>query len=352
MKLRMSVLALFCALAALPACVAPRASAQGTGPAGAGSTVAALGAAVTPTDPLFAADAWRFTRTQLPAAWAAGTGGLVTIAVVDTGVSPVGDLAGATVLPGYNAMTGTADVADDNGHGTAVASVIAGEADNGLGSAGVCWGCRILPVKVLGADGSGSTATVAAGVDWAVDHGAQVVNLSLGGTESDPMLADAVAYAESKNVVVVAAAGNNDTTAPEYPADYPGVVSVAASDQGDNRASYSDFGSWVQLAAPGCAVAQNVDTTFAIWCGTSIAAPIVSGIAGLALSDAPSAGASQVESALYAKADAVPGGYVAHGRVDALGALQALGVAPAATQAAKVAKAKHTVVHGRVARAG
>ena len=349
MKLRMSVLALFCALAALPACVAPRASAQDTGLPGGGATVSALGAAVTPTDPLYALTSWVFTRTQLPAAWSAGTGGPVTIAVVDTGVSPVGDLAAGAVLPGYNAMTGTGDVADDNGHGTAVASVIAGRADNGLGSAGVCWDCRILPVKALGADGSGSTASVAAGVDWAVDHGAQIVNLSLGGTQSDPLLADAVAYAESRGVLVVAAAGNGDTSAPEYPADYPGVVSVAASDQEDARASYSNYGGWVQLAAPGCAVAQDVDSTFGVWCGTSIAAPVVAGIAGLALSDAPAASAAQVAGALAAKAAAVPGGYVAHGRVDAAGALQALGVALPALQAAG---ARHAVVHGRVARDG
>ena len=388
MKLRMSVLALFCALAALPAGVAPRASAQSTGTArllvkftsastpssrayalakaGARSlgrvralgvrviavpaddrvaaegelrasgavayverdaTVTALGTTVTPTDPLYAGNSWPDTQTQLPAAWAAGTGSGVTVAVVDTGVSPVGDIAtSGTVLPGYNAITGTTDTADDNGHGTAVSSVIAGGGDNGVGSAGVCWGCRILPVKVLGSDGSGSTGTVAAGVTWAADHGAQIINMSLGGPQSDQTLASAVAYAESKGVIVVAAAGNAGTSAPVYPADYSGVVSVAASTATDTRESFSSYGSWVQVAAPGCMVAQNRDSTFGTWCGTSFSSPMVAGIAALALSDKPSTTAAQFASALYAKADKVPGSYVSHGRANAAATLAALGV--------------------------
>jgi subtilisin family serine protease len=280
---------------------------------------------VTPTDPLFAGNAWPYTNTAITSAWSTGTGGPVTVAVVDSGVkAAVGELSGS-VLPGYNAIDGSTNAADDFGHGTKVASLIAGHANNGIGSAGVCWGCRILPVKVLDSYGSGSSSGIAAGITWAADHGAKVINLSVGGGY-DQTEANAVAYARSMQAVVVASAGNNSNTTTMYPAGLPGVISVAASDASDNRYGFSSYGSWVLVAAPGCATAQTMGGTFATFCGTSAAAPIVSGIAALALSDKPSATAEQVTQAIIQNTDPVPSAYLSNGRVNAAKALSALGV--------------------------
>ena len=219
-------------------------------------TVVRAAGAVAPADPLYLANAWPFTRTLLPTAWSASTGAGVTVAVVDTGVNATGDLSGA-VLPGVD-LVGGGDAHDDNGHGTEVSSVLAGRAGNGLGSVGVCWSCSVLPVKALNADGSGLTSTVAAGVVWAADHGARVINLSLGGPQPDQTLASAIAYAQARGAVVVAAAGNGASTSLGYPAAYPGVVAVAGSDADDLRYGFSNYGTAVALAAPGCALVQNL----------------------------------------------------------------------------------------------
>ncbi len=335
----MSALALAAAAAVLAGHMhgGTRVRTEGASRARTGSVVHALAAgAVTPTDPFYASAPWPYTQTQLPLAWRAGTGGPVVIAVVDSGVNATGDLAGA-VLPGYNAIDGSTNTADDFGHGTAVATTIAGRADNGVGSVGVCWGCSILPVKVLDSTGKGLSSTVATGITWAANNGAQVINLSLGGTGYDQAEADAVAYAESKGVLVIAGAGNDgSSTETFYPAAFPGVVSVAGSDATDARYSWSNYGSGAQVAAPGCVIAPTPGAaTFSTWCGTSLASPVVAGIAGLALSDAPGTTAAQVAQALESTSAPVPGNYVAHGRVDAAATLQALGVSiPVATVAA------------------
>jgi Subtilase family len=280
---------------------------------------------VTPTDPLYAPNAWPYANTAIPYAWSAGTGAAVTVAVVDTGVNAsIGELSGS-VLPGYNAIDGSANAADDFGHGTEVASLIAGHGNNGLGSAGVCWSCKILPVKALGSNGSGSSSNIARGITWAADHGAKVINLSLGGGY-DATEGNAVAYARGKGAVVVASAGNNGNTTTMYPAGFPGVISVAASDAGDNRYSFSTYGGWVQVAAPGCVIAETMSSSFGWFCGTSAAAPMVSGIAALAFSDVPSATGEQVTQAIIHTTDPVPGAYVGHGRVNAARTLSSLGV--------------------------
>lgn len=344
----MSALALAAAAAMLAGHthVGTRVQAETVTRAPSGSTVHALSTkGLTPSDPLYAAASWPFTQTQLPVAWKAGTGGPVVVAVVDSGVNATGDLAGA-VLPGYNAIDGSANTTDDFGHGTAVATTIAGRGNNGIGTAGVCWGCRILPVKVLGADGSGLTSSVAKGITWAADNGAQVINLSLGGTGFDQSEADAVAYAESKGVVVVAGAGNDGSSSETfYPAAFPGVISVAGADESGVRYSWSNYGNGAQVAAPGCVLAPMLDAgTFSTWCGTSLASPVVAGIAGLALSDAPGTSAAQFAQALESTSAPAPGGYVVHGVVDAAATLQSLGVSiptPAAVTVAKtVAKPK------------
>lgn len=185
---------------------------------------------------------WGARKVAAPRAWDTARGsGSVVVAVLDTGVE-LGhpDLRGAAWVPGYDFVNGDSDPADDQGHGTAVAGVAAATTNNGVGVAGICWTCSLMAVKVLDANGSGSTSTIARGIVWATDHGADVINLSLGGPGSTQTLADAVAYAASKGVTLVAAAGNNGTSSPFYPAAYSAVISVGATDGSDRRYSWSN----------------------------------------------------------------------------------------------------------------
>jgi len=279
-------------------------------------------------DPLADSKPWPFLITRLPSAWQLVTGDPgVTIAIVDTGVSPHEDL--PTLLPGWDFLNGDADASDDHGHGTAVAGVLASLAGNGQGSAGVCWSCTVLPVKALGPDGYGTWSAVATGITWAADQGADVINLSLGAPGASATVKTAVEYARSRGAIVVAAAGNAGSTTPFYPADFPGVLAVAASDETDTLYSFSNRGSWVELSAPGCASTVSLGGGWSEFCGTSAAAPFVSGLAALARSLAPTAGAGQLEAALLATAHPVAG--VSAGRIDARAALDALAAPPAAS---------------------
>jgi subtilisin family serine protease len=267
---------------------------------------------------------WGLRQIDLPAAWdrTRGSSGVV-VAVLDTGVD--GDLPDLrdAVVPGYNAVSPLAPPADDNGHGTSVAGVVAARTNNGQGIAGICWTCSVLSIKVLGADGTGDTALVAAGIVHAADAGARVISMSLGGPADDQTLDAAVAFALSKGAIVVAAAGNNGASTPFYPAAIPGVVSVAATDTTDHLYSWSNFGSWVQVAAPGCNPAPSAAGNYVMFCGTSSATPVVAGLLALLVSEQPGADRDTVVGAL--ERTAVPiGDSVRSGRIDADAALAAL----------------------------
>ncbi len=252
-------------------------------------------------DPYLSSE-WHLGTIRAGEAWALTTGDPgVVIAVVDTGVDyghP--DLAGKVIL-GADVADGDADPMDTYGHGTHVAGIAAATAGNGVGVAGVCPRCTILAVKVF-ADGSGSTSdfTVAQGIVWAVDHGANVVNLSLGGPGSSAVAQAAVDYAWSRGVVVVAAAGNSASSTLSYPAAYPSAIAVSATNSSDGLASFSSYGSWVDLSAPGQGILSTVPGgDYASWSGTSMATPVVAGAAGLAFS-AGLGSASAVRAALEA----------------------------------------------------
>lgn len=247
---------------------------------------------LTPNDPHFPRQV-EMRDVSAPAAWDTTTGSAaVKIAVIDTGVNAVGDLAGA-VTAGYDFANNDSSAADDAGHGTAVAGLIAARGNNGTGMAGVCWGCQIIPVKALDAFGDGYNSDIAQGVVWAVQQGAKVVNLSLGSPYPSKVLSDAVAYANMNGVLVVAAAGNHTGTVRQYPAAYADVVAVAATNRGSlGLTSWSARNAtgdrWVDVAAPG--VVNSVSRTGGITGtieGTSFAAPIVAGIAGLVKSQRP-----------------------------------------------------------------
>ncbi|MEI2716521.1 MAG: S8 family serine peptidase [Candidatus Nanopelagicales bacterium] len=239
------------------------------------------------TDPM-RADQWGLTALDVETAWPLATGRGVTVAVLDSGVDASHpDLAGALV-PGTSTRGGdrSAPDTDPNGHGTHVAGVIAARANNGLGVAGVAPEASIMPVKVLGSDGSGWLSDVTEGIVWATDHGATVINLSLGGPDASVM-APAVEYAQRRGVTVVAAAGNDASAEASYPAALPGVVSVAAIGQRLDPAPFSNRGETIDFAAPGSGVLSTVPGGYESMSGTSMAAPHVSGVVALVRSIAP-----------------------------------------------------------------
>jgi thermitase len=285
-------------------------------------------AAVTPNDAAFGHQ-WGVKKAGVPTAWQSTQGSAdVVVAVVDTGVKELPDLSGR-LLPGHDFVNDDTNATDDQGHGTMTAGVIAARGNNHTGIAGICWTCKILPVKVLGANGSGSYSDIAEGVRWAADQGADIINLSLGGDDDSRLLRDAVAYASGKGALVIAAAGNEGSSAAHYPAAIPAVLAVGASTATDSRYSWSNYGrSWVDIAAPGCNPAQGRDGVVGDFCGTSSATPFVAGVAALLASTTPSPTAVAMRTALTTSAHRIAGTWVptSSGRIDAAAALAALPV--------------------------
>jgi type VII secretion-associated serine protease mycosin len=299
--------------------------------------------APTGTDP-YRASQWDLARVQAPAAWATSTGAGVTVAVIDSGVDAGHpDLAGQ-VLPGIDLVAGTTGTSTDpNGHGTHVAGTVAALTGNNVGVSGFAPHARILPVRVLGASGSGSSSAVATGVTWAADQGAQVINMSLGSTAQVSALTNAIAYARAKGVVVIASAGNSrEKGSPtNYPGADPGVVAVAATDSSDTYASYSNQGSYVDLAAPGSGIISTYPGgRYVSMSGTSMAAPHVAALAALLKASDPTANPDRIEQAMQSSAvDLGAAGKDAdygYGRINAVAALAALATPSTAPTAPSV----------------
>ena len=299
-------------------------------------------AAVVPTDPKWQ-NAWGPKLVRAPAAWNMSTGKASTIiAIVDTGVDRTQPDLRGRVLKGWDFVNNDANPRDDNGHGTAVAGVAAAAANDGVGIAGMCWHCDILPVKVLNAAGSGARSNIAAGIIWATKHGADVINMSLAGPSPSNVIAAAVAYARNHGVVVVAAAGNEGSSRRFYPAADPGVISVGATNSADHMYSWSNRGSWVKLSAPGCAMTGKPGPAWTWWCGTSFATPVVAGIAALIKSLEPGMSRAAIERTLLSSTVKVRG--VTNGRIDAARALRtALNLAAASASPSPTPKATSKV---------
>jgi subtilisin family serine protease len=204
-----------------------------------------------------------------------------------------------------------------------VAGVAAAAGNDGVGIAGMCWQCRILPVKVLNSAGSGSHSNIAAGIVWATTHGADVINLSLAGPYPSGVVQNAVNFALRHGVVVVAAAGNEGSSRRFFPAAYPGVISVGASTGTDGLYDWSNRGSWVNLAAPGCAYTGKPGAQWSWWCGTSFATPMVAGIAALVRSANSRLSTTAITRLLLNASVNVRG--VTNGRIDALRAVRSAG---------------------------
>ena len=295
-----------------------------------------------PNDPYYGSQ-WGLSKIGAPAAWDHTTGASgVVIAVVDTGVDLTHpDLScPGKLTSGWNFVSNNNDPDDDHGHGTHVAGIAAACSDNGSGVAGVAWGATLMPVKVLDSGGSGYYSDVAAGIIYAVDHGAKVVNLSLGGLSGDNTLADAVQYAHDHGVLVVAAAGNCAQDGYQcsflynpvvYPAAYPTVLAVAATNSGDNWASFSEYRPYVGVAAPGVDIYSTIrEGGYGAMSGTSMATPHVAGLAALLWSFAPSLTVDQAKNVIESTADdlGTPGkdNYFGYGRINAGRALSSLGL--------------------------
>jgi subtilisin family serine protease len=277
--------------------------------ASSGTSVA--GAASASNDPKLSQQ-WWLTRLRAPSLWAAAPTGGSTVAVVDTGVDAShDDLAGA-VLPGADFVTGSGDGRfDGHGHGTHVAGIVGALTNNGVGVASLAPGTKVLPVRVLDSSGSGYDSDVASGIVYAVDHGARVVNLSLGGPASGPT-ATAVRYATDHDVLVVAAAGNarQSGNPVSYPAAYPDVTAVAASDSADRTATFSNTGPYVDVTAPGVGIVSTYPAgRYASLSGTSMATPVVAAAAAVVRAARPDLTARQVAALLEATATdlAAPG---------------------------------------------
>jgi subtilisin family serine protease len=274
---------------------------------------------------------WASRKVHAPNAWNTTTGdGGPVIAILDSGVyAGHVDLA-RHVLAGWDFVNDDSNPADDMGHGTMVAGTAGGKGNNDIGIAGACWGCRILPVKVVNSSGNVTWSNAAAGIIWATKQGAKVISMSFGKTTGNSTLQSAVAYARNHGVIVIASAGNNGNTAKFYPAAYSGVISVAATTSSDTLYSWSTRGSWVRLAAPGCVWTTKRSGGWGSFCGTSASAPLVAGIAGLAYAAKPGATRDEVEQAILKTAIHFTW-RISGGRVDASAAVSKLSPTPPPT---------------------
>jgi thermitase len=275
-----------------------------------------------PNDPYFSAQ-WGLHKVEASAAWDTTTGSAgVSIAILDTGVDQNHPDLSDKIAKNVN-FTDSTTVDDVHGHGTHVAGIAAASTNNAIGVAGLGYDSTIMNVKVLGDSGSGYYSWVVSGITWAADNGAQVINMSLGGTASSRALEDAINYAWSKGVIVVAAAGNGGTSSPFYPAYYANCIAVAATDRYDARASWSNYGDWVDVAAPGVSIYATLKgSSYGYKSGTSMASPHVAGLAALvftAVTDSNGNGHlnDEVRSSIESTCDDIGVSGIGSGRINA-----------------------------------
>jgi fibronectin type 3 domain-containing protein len=306
-------------------------------------------AVATPNDPKYATNQYGPQIIKANLAWDVyNPQSQRIIAIVDTGVTYTHpDLTNillrdnTNTVIGWNVQNLTANANDDHGHGTHCAGIAAGEINNGIGIAGIAgWNpaignsttfVKVMPVKVLDASGSGTDINVADGITWAVDHGANIISMSLGSTGTSAALDTAVQYAWNHGCVVVAAAGNNASNQLFYPAALNNVVSVASTDNADTLSYFSNYGSWVKVAAPGSSIYSTYPPSgYTTLSGTSMAAPHVAGVAALIWAHAPQLNNAQISAILQSSTDSYTP-YSGHtiatgaGRINAYKAIVATG---------------------------
>jgi parallel beta-helix repeat protein/predicted outer membrane repeat protein len=311
-----------------------------------------------PDDPLYSRQ-WALDKISAPQTWDVCTGSSeVVVAVIDTGVDynhrdilenvwvNEAELTGIEGVDddengytddiyGYNFVYNNNNPIDDHGHGTHCAGTIAARANNGLDVAGVCWSAKIMPLKFLGSRGEGSTADAALAIHYAVANGADVISNSWGGDSESKLLEDALHYAQTQGVVIVAAAGNSGSDLKYYPAAYETVISVAATDPNDDKWALSNYGDWVDIAAPGVDILSlraegtsqgtSYDQFTSFSTGTSMAAPHAAGACALLLSANPLLTPHELYGILTKRTDQIaPGICSSDGRLNLFNALRAV----------------------------
>jgi hypothetical protein len=286
----------------------------------------ALPLQATADDPYFD-DQYHLARIYAPQAWDTTVGGPeVVIAVLDSGLDASHpDLAGKLVA-GYNFYGNNTDTADVFGHGTKVAGAAAAAGNNGMGVTGVSWQARIMPIRVSDSTGYAYYSTIASGLTWAVDHGARVMNISIGGVAASSSITSAAQYVLNRGGVVVASAGNCGCL--DGTPDNAYVISVSATDSADNLTSWSSRGSYVDMAAPGAGILTTLPGGgYGAVSGTSFSSPVTAGVVALVMSANPELGPTEIETLLQLNADDLgAAGWdqsFGHGRVNAYRAVAA-----------------------------
>lgn len=288
-----------------------------------------------PNDPMFSRQyAHKVSNSQQ--GWNMNKGkGDIIVGIVDSGVDVTHADLKTKIVGTRNSADNTDEVKDHVGHGTHVAGIAAAATNNGVGVAGVAANCKILAVKVAsGKSMYPDTAGIANGVIWATDNGAKVINLSLGSSRQSRIITDAVKYAISKDVLVVAASGNGGSSAKSYPAATQGVMAVGATDSKDKRARFSQYGPHLSVTAPGVDILSTFPLNknaigpkeYGSISGTSMATPFVAGLAGLVRSQNPSLNAKEVRRIIEQSSDDMGeagfDNYYGHGRVNVGNALR------------------------------
>jgi len=317
-----------------------------------------------PNDPYFSKQ-WALNQSNgvdinAPKAWDLNTGsGNVVIAVIDSGIDYThpdlkdrvwmnkNEISGNNIdddgngyvddVMGWNFISNTNDPLDELGHGTHCAGIIGAEGNNGIGISGVCWNCSIMPLKIFSKFGDTDLGLIARALAYAADNGANVISMSWGSTGFSQLLKDSIDYAYSKGVVLVAAAGNSGGAYKEYPAALDNVISVAALNRDNSRAFFSTYGSWVDVAAPGEDIYSTTPTyhvtlndapynlamNYGYASGTSMACPMVAGLAGLILSKNPGMTQEEIKTLIRSAVSKVDScTYIGTGNINAFKCLQ------------------------------
>lgn len=311
--------------------------------------------ATSPNDEYFALKQWGLENTgqnivnqtgtadadiDAQTAWIVTTGNSIKVAILDTGIDQNHpDLSKIDLNQNF---TDSSTIDDIYGHGTHVGGIVAAETNNTQGVAGVCPTCRLLNGKVLNDSGSGAYSWIAKGIEWATNNDAKVINMSLGGSTKSSTLENAVNYAWSRGVVIVAAAGNSNNPSKTYPAAYNNVIAVAATDNRDNKASFSSYGTWVSVAAPGANIYStfpnhpytiNKSLNYDYGSGTSMATPMAAGVAALIWDSEYGTSNADVRARLELTADKIggEGSYWINGRINAGNAVARSSATPTPT---------------------
>ena len=292
-----------------------------------------IAASFTPNDPYLGSE-WHVAKIGAPLAWDSTRGAGVTIAILDTGIDASHPDLSAQVVPGWNFYANNSNTSDPHGHGTWVSGTAGATANNAIGVAAVAGNARIMPIVVADASATAYASTISQGISYAIDHGARVANVSYEGLLTSSSIISAAQYMKSKNGLVVIAAGNCGCNATYSPST--SMISVSATDSNDQITSFSSYGSYVSVSAPGIGIyTTTVGGGYSTAWGTSFASPVVAATVALMMSANPGLANTQIESLLYSTAtDLGSSGrdmYYGYGRVNAAAAVQAALGAPTTT---------------------